>query len=349
MRNTIYRIAGDSISVANKISSIFHGSSPDTSSIVLFNPSVMTENIGDQIIMRYCRDILCQLFPDSKCIDVSTHEIPSEALLHEIQATDLRFVCGTNLLTSHIEKWWNWRLPDGFRKKLQYRNVILFGVGWNSYQDECSDYTRMIYKSLLHPSFFHSVRDQYSADKLRKAGIKNVLNTGCPTMWRFTPSFCKSIPAAKAKSVITSVTDYRRDIDADNAMLRILKNNYDTIYIWLQGKKDAEYLSMLHVPDHSVLIDSIDAFDEKLVSGEVDYVGTRLHAGIYALNHQVRSIVIGVDNRSAEIASDTGLPVIERSRISAELDGRIHSDWKTEIQLKQRNIDSFIQQFKEVS
>lgn len=165
-------------------------------------------------------------------------------------------------------------------------------------------------------------------------------------MWRFTPSFCKSIPSTKAKSVITSVTDYRKDMDADNAMLRILDRNYDTIYIWLQGKKDLEYLSTLNVPDHSVIIDSIDAFDEKLVSGEIDYVGTRLHAGIYALNHQVRSIIIGVDNRSLEIASDTRLPVIDRSRMNVELEDRIRSDWKTMIQLKQKNIDSFIQQFK---
>lgn len=346
MKNTIYKIAGGSINVANKASSLFHGSSVDTSRIVLFNPSLLTDNIGDQIIIRYCRDILCQLFPDSKFIDVSTHVIPSEALLPTIQSADLKLVCGTNILTSYIEKWWNWRLSDGFRKKLQYRTVVLFGVGWNSYQGECSDYTRMIYKSLLHPSLFHAVRDQYSADRLTKAGIKNTLNTGCPTMWRFTPSFCKSIPSTKAKSVITSVTDYRKDMDADNAMLRILDRNYDTIYIWLQGKKDLEYLSTLNVPDHSVIIDSIDAFDEKLVSGEIDYVGTRLHAGIYALNHQVRSIIIGVDNRSLEIASDTRLPVIDRSRMNVELEDRIRSDWKTMIQLKQKNIDSFIQQFK---
>ena len=256
------------------------------------------------------------------------------------------FVCGTNLLTSHIEQWWNWRLPDGLRRKLKYRNVILLGVGWKNYEDKCSDYSRMIYRCILNPSILHSVRDSYTEEKLKAAGIKNVINTGCPTMWRLTPEFCASIPHSKAKNVITTVTDYRRDAEHDNQMLDILSRNYETVYLWIQGRSDEEYLQSLRLPTNLQLIPaSLDAYERYLTKVNVDYVGTRLHAGIFALNHHIRSVIVAVDNRATEMARDTNLMGVQRKDIASELEKWIVSSWETKIKIKQDNINQFREQF----
>ena len=314
--------------------------------IVVFNTAENTDNLGDFIIMQYCKEYLWQLF---KCnyINISTHKVPSPKEEEVVKETKYKFVCGTNLMTSHIEEWWNWRLPDGFRKKMNYRNVILLGVGWWGYQDECSDYSKLIYRSLLNPCILHSVRDHYTEKKLRAAGIKNVINTGCPTMWNLTPEFCTEIPCRKAENVITTLTDYRQDVKNDNIMLQILSENYTNIYLWLQGRQDEQYLKMLDLPFNVIIIPrDLEAYERRLIQGNVDYVGTRLHAGIFALNHKVRSIIVAVDNRAIEIAKDTNLPIVRRERIADELYKKINAVDHTVIKIPLENIKKFKDQFK---
>jgi polysaccharide pyruvyl transferase WcaK-like protein len=60
-----------------------------------------------------------------------------------------------------------------------------------------------------------------------------------------------------------------------------------------------------------VLPPGIASFEDALDDGD-DYVGTRLHAGIRALQRGNRATVVVIDNRAAELAADTGLPVIPR-------------------------------------
>ena len=99
----------------------------------------------------------------------------------------------------------------------------MLGVGWSVYQDTCSDYSRMIYRTMLNPWVPHSVRDQYALNKLRQAGFRNVINTGCLATWAPTPEFCREIPTQKARHAVTTITDYRRDPERDNEILAILR------------------------------------------------------------------------------------------------------------------------------
>lgn len=343
VRNAANEVIGKGLQLYNRVPYTMRR---DSNQIVVFNTSVSTDNLGDFIIMHYCNQALHEMFGERKYIDISTHQIPSAADEKIVIETKYKFVCGTNLLTSHIEQWWNWRLPDGLRGKLPYRNVILMGVGWGTYQDECSNYSKLIYRSLLNPSVLHSVRDQYTEEKLKAAGIKNVINTGCPTMWKLTPDYCAEIPYEKARKVVTTVTDYRQDITQDNLMLQILSRNYETVYLWLQGKYDGEYLKLLDIPANVVIIPrNLQAYVNYLVPGEIDYVGTRLHAGIFALNHKVRSIIIAVDNRAIEIAKDTNLTILRRENILFELEQKILSPKASAIRINTKNIQRFKAQF----
>ena len=319
----------------------------DNGTVIRFDTSLGTDNLGDYIIMHYCGKILDGLFPDYSFINIGTHLMPTGEQEETVKQTKYKFVCGTNLLTSNIEHHWRWILPDGVRRKRNYRNAILLGVGWGEYQEECSDYSRMIYRTMLNPCVLHSVRDQYTLEKLHNAGFKNVINTGCPTTWALTPEFCKEIPVKKANEVVTTITDYRRDPERDSEMLAILSRNYDHIHLWLQGRHDEEYLQTLNVPANLTTIPaSLAAYEEVLRKGGVDYVGTRLHAGIHALNHKIRSIILAVDNRATEMGRDVNLPVIQRNLIGEELEKKIQSDFATEIRINQENIDRFQAQFR---
>jgi polysaccharide pyruvyl transferase WcaK-like protein len=340
----LWGAVGQSVWALNKLAFSLQN---DNGKLIRFDTALGTDNLGDYIIMHYCNKILDELFPDYQSIHISTHLMPAKEQEEAVKKTKYKFVCGTNLLTSNIEHHWRWILPDGVRQKMKFSNVILLGVGWGEYQEACTDYSRMIYRAMLNPNLLHSVRDQYTMEKLQQAGFNNIINTGCPTTWALTPEFCRDIPTKKSKDVVTTITDYRRDIEKDNEMLSILSRNYDHIYLWIQGKYDEEYLKTLNIPENlSTIPANLDAYEEILARGGVDYVGTRLHAGIYALNHKIRSIILAVDNRATEMGRDVNLPVIQRNEMEKTLEQKIQSEFITDIKIKQDNIESFKAQFR---
>lgn len=177
-KKVLWNMAGQSVKLVNRLTFPLQ---KDDKTLIRFDTAIGTDNLGDNIIMYYCNKVLDELFPNYSVLPVGTHRVPTPEQEQNINHAKYKIVCGTNLLTSHIEHHWRWILPEGFRQKWHYRNVILLGVGWGEYQEECSDYSRMIYRAMLNPRVLHSVRDEYTLEKLHRAGFRNVINTGCPT------------------------------------------------------------------------------------------------------------------------------------------------------------------------
>ena len=227
-----------------------------------------------------------------------------------------------------------------------YRNTLLMGVGFDSAIPEFDDYTIKLFQTIFSKKGIHSVRDSFSENMLRRMGIQNVLNTGCPTMWRLTPEYCATIPTQKAKNVVCTLTDYCRDEINDRMMLNILLKSYQTVYFWLQGRDDLEYICSLGYEDKVSLVQSdLPSFDAILEQPDLDYVGTRLHAGIRALNKRHRSLIVSIDNRAECIHADTGLPIIPRKDISEMLEQRITEEIYSKITMPEKKISQWLEQF----
>ncbi len=314
--------------------------------IVEFNTSLVTENNGDAIIMSYCDEILRKLFQDSFFISIPTHEhifIPSYKFIIK---SDHQFVCGTNLLTSKMNRYAQWKI--GLHDSVFLKNAILMGVGWWEYQNTPNLYTRAILRRVLNDKYYHSVRDAYTEKMLKSIGISNVINTGCPTMWKLVPEFCKKIPQKKSPSVVATVTNYRPNVSRDRKMFDVLLKSYETVYVWIQAFEDIGYLKEIGVWEKvKIVTPQLSEYDRLLDTENVDYCGTRLHAGVRALNHGRRSLIVAVDNRAFEIHKDTNLPIIQEKEIGDNLEERLNVGWKTEIVLPQNNIDFWLGQFKE--
>ena len=73
-------------------------------------------------------------------------------------------------------------------------------------------------------------------------------------------------------------------------------------------------------------------------------MGTRLHAGVRALQHKKRTLILSVDNRANEIAKDTNLPVISRDNLAA-IASWINSKYETKIKIPVDNINQWKNQF----
>jgi polysaccharide pyruvyl transferase WcaK-like protein len=262
-----------------------------------------------------------------------------------VKHCNFSFVGGTNLISSNMNHYNQWKLNlvDG----LFLEDIILVGVGWWQYQQDANFYTRSLLNSVLHHDILHSVRDSYAEAMLRKAGFNNVINTSCATMWRLDEEHCLGITTHKAENVVTTLTDYNKDTTNDLALIQLLNKSYKKVYIWPQGSGDIEYIKQLGLSKLAeILPPRLESYNRLLENeSSLDFVGTRLHAGVRALQKKRRTIILGIDNRAFEKAKDFNIKVCARDQLDS-LKALIHSDFATEIDLPTENIARWKRQFQ---
>lgn len=316
--------------------------------ILIYEPNVLSENIGDFIIIDAVKEHLYSIFPNGMFFSAITQDKMPKRTYALNQLCDYSFVGGTNILSSRMRRQRPWRIKD----TSYIDNLILMGVGWADYQKAPDLYSIFLFKRLLNKDMLHSVRDSYTAKKLISAGITNVINTGCPTMWNLTENHCSKIPSKKAENVLFTLTDYSQDIKNDKLLINLLKQNYKKVFFWPQGSKDMEYIQQISDLDGIELVGgNLNSYNALLedTSMELDYIGTRLHGGIRALQKFRRSIIIVIDNRAREKAHDFNLNVIERTDIDNNLVTLINSTFFTKINIDLKNINIWKRQFNEKS
>lgn len=314
--------------------------------VVYYDPGLGTLNAGDQIISESARRYLEPLFEDCFSVNLSSHQATSFRYRRHLRESRETFVLGSNLLKAGMLfgfRQWDVSLLD----TLQISKCVLVGCGWQTYQKNVDLYSKSLYRHLLSNERLHSVRDEYTKEKLASFGITNVINTGCATMWGLTPDYCRTIPEDQASDVVVTITDYRKDPEKDASMISQLLKIYDHVYIWPQGNGDETYINDLGFKDKcGLLAPTLAAYDAFLkCHTDVDYVGTRLHGGIRALQHGRRTMIIAIDNRAREMGANYGLPVHERDDMSS-LTNIVAKPFTTDIRIDEDSINRFLGQFK---
>lgn len=311
--------------------------------ITIFDTSIASDNLGDGIIMDAVTTHLRELFPQDKFVNVPTHIPLNSQNRSDIKNTDIGFVGGTNLLCANWLLKAQWKV--GIRDLFYVPNTVLMGVGWKFYQRPTEFVTAIFLKKLLSKNYIHSVRDAYTEQRLKAIGMDNVINTTCPTLWKLTPEHCAAIPSKRAPHVMTTVTAYRHDPELDKKWLEVLLASYDKIYLWPQMQGDAEYVAAMNFDKKiEVLEPTLAAYDNALATLDVDFLGTRLHGGIRALQHKRRTLIIEVDNRAVEIARDIKLPTVKRDDVEG-IKKWINSDTPTILSQPWENISHWKSQF----
>lgn len=321
---------------------------PDSSSypsrpqIAVFDTAASSRNLGDLVIMDAVRRQLRKTVPEAFFVTVPTHDFLSIEGRKLVEQSALSIVGGTNLLCSQIQAYNQWKVR--WRDTIWLKDVVLLGVGWWQYQKPANRRTRIFQQRVLSHYLPHSLRDEYSASQLRKSGFENVLNTSCVTLWDIEPAVQQQIPARKASSVVTTLTDYKPDPGKDGLMLEVLRRRYDEVLVWIQGAGDYAYIRELGVHGLTIVDPQLEAYDEVLQSSrDLDYIGTRLHAGVRAMLHRRRAMILGVDNRATEIARDIALPVMERDGSLESLEKWIDGENPTVLNLPWDKIDEWRQ------
>lgn len=326
-----------------------------TERILVFDTSQTSENLGDYIIMDSVNKELHDLFPDDLLIRTTTHDTVGKFAYSWGSRTKLKFLGGSNLLSGRFtgRNVAQWRF--GFRDARRLNDIVGLALGWQSYRE----FTRlidqpfvlaqkMLYKKSLSSRYLHSVRDSYTQKKLEEYGFRSI-NTSCVTMWRLDTESLKQLPLRQSDKVVTTITDYRNNgeyVKVYEKMLATLLEMYKQVSLWIQAPPDKDLIDKLNIKDKSrikFINPSLEAYDEAL-SGEVDYIGTRLHAGIRALQHKRRALIVEVDNRATEIAKDTNLPTLPMKDID-KLKDIIQKPNPIDLQIPFAEIERWKQQF----
>ena len=313
--------------------------------ISVLDTGIATYNIGNQIIMDAVRKELDDMFPESFMVSLPPEDIKRHSLKYNA-SSPITFVGGTNLLNSDIRKYRQWDLS--FCNIMRLKGLVLMGCGWWQYEHAgTTPYTRWALHKVLSDKYLHSVRDSYTEKRLKDIGICSV-NTGCPTLWRIDDAVLSSIPVKKSQKAVFTVTDYHRDPERDSRMLDILSEEYSELWFFPQGTGDIQYMRDLGRLDGMKLLPPrLAKYDSLLETGGVDYVGTRLHAGIRALQKGRRSFIIGIDNRAAEMQKDFGLPVTPANDIRS-IGRLIEGDYLLHLKIPFDNISRWKKQFSQL-
>lgn len=313
--------------------------------ISVMDTSISSYNLGNQIIMESVLEIIDELFPDDFLFNLPWEGAISKVAHCYLRKSDHVLFGGTNSLSSHMLKYkqMSFRLRDLFR----FNDLTLLGMGWWQYQNKPDIYTRMFIRRLLSNKNIHSVRDEYTKKMLNSIGVSAVVNTCCPTTWKLTAAHCSFIPTKKAKNVTVTLTDYNKSRVTDQLLLDALLDSYENIYYWTQGAGDLAYIESFHKHKGRIKLipPKLNKFDQLLDSEDCDYVGTRLHAGIRAIQRKKRTLILAVDNRATEISEDVSLNVKPRGDISA-IQGFISGHYETRLKIPFDEINRWKAQFQ---
>lgn len=283
---------------------------------IIFDPSIGSFNKGDKIISEAVNAQINALLPQHELVRLSIHQPLGRIHRLALASANLKIVGGSNVASGVMHAFlrqnrWNLKVQDFSSVK----NYIYMGAGWAGEKPKSNTLGRHFLGFSAPSPALHSFRDSRALSNAEALGLHNAINTACPTMWDLQeePSRCTT-----AKCVVTTLTDNKRHERSDRAMLESLLKLYDKVYIWFQGLGDKDYFESLGVrgvqPLPLDLEDYTSFLHEKSV--DVEYVGTRLHGGIRALQCGVKTTIFAVDHRAIDMAKDFALPVFSYSEIS---------------------------------
>lgn len=323
----------------------FSNKSLDNNSFANICVGKLTNNLGDEIIEESCKEFLETLNIYNNIF--SSHKRFSPLKFSSYRKFKYWIIGGSNILGNR--KYRPGQLPFGLITTIVYRpQLLMLGCGWIDESERVDLYSRLKIKLLYPKNFPHSVRDSKTKNLLESIGYKNIYNTSCPTIWNLPSNINSLLPSKKSSACVFTLTDYRKDYKRDNELIRIICSNYDEIYFWPQGSLDTQYLSELVAKNNlsnqfkniRIIPRDLKSFDKLLEEKKIDYIGTRLHGGIRALQNYKRTIIIAIDNRASGIGKDNNLCILDRKKIFSGLETLIYK-FENKIQINYQIIDSY--------
>jgi len=323
-----------------------------------------TLNLGDQIVRESINEILFRLFGNEENVVVlnfSSHQPLScvhRRFINVLRRNSIKMVftlSGGNAFHfgytpfAFFNQW-----SISFLDVIYVRDVILFGAGTSTplrvthpKSDIMIIYSKYFWRKILNNEFIHAVRDEESKRLLISLGFNNVKNLGCPSLWKLNQEHIRYIPKQKADAVVMTLNSLYPS-KKDVKLVELLSDIYRDVYFWPQGYTDIYYIKLINSrisKPIKIIPPNLDAYDNFMKIQDVDYVGVRVHAGIRALHHKKRSIIIAIDHRALSWNKSFGLPTISREKVEL-LQDIIINPIEVNIKIPEAEVKEYLIAFK---
>ncbi len=298
--------------------------------IAFINPSLSTRNVGDLFIEDSAKRIL--RYDAEHSIDIDPRKPLTSESIDRINQCDAAVILGTNLWYRRVYEEGRWMIS---RKELAQIRVpiIPLGVGTtrhrhedNSFDPESLDLLLAIHDRCQ----LASVRDLRTLEALAEAGIKNVVMTGCPTLFRSLEGEWHLNAKPTQRLIVTVRKGQKRNV---RLLLKHLRAQGWDVLIAAQQEKDTFFRRAIPFLQPSTrtlyqfrLQPYLDCAKEFFGA-----IGWRLHGNMLHLAHGNPAVFFANCSRAESFCQSFGLPCVvaeDHERIPEaaieETIGRLH-------------------------
>jgi hypothetical protein len=287
--------------------------------VILLNPALGSTNLGDYVIEKGIKSVF-ESWNVPFFAELSTHRTWTAEEAKIAKEADYFILGGSNLLTTSLFPLSHTQWKIGLSEFLILRDkTILFGPGWRKDEGDLTYFTSRLYALLMAKDSPQLVRDGVSRQRLLKTG-REIVNSSCPTLFRIQ-DVEENLNCIGNTTVVVALSGNIKNVDQDKKILKIACLNYKKVKLFPQGiydpvypeYSDETYFRELGL-DYEILEASLEDFSRELMTGS-HYFGTRLHGGIFAMQHGNPSTIIDVDTRAQNIFTGSGYDVLQREKL----------------------------------
>jgi len=275
-----------------------------------------SRNLGDSVIVNAIK-LIFGSWNIPFLAEFSTHRQWTTEEVKIAKCADYFIVGGSNLLTSSLFPLSHTQWKIGVKEFLLLRNkTILFGPGWQGDNADLTLFTSSLYSLLMAKDSPQLVRDGVSKERLLKTN-REIVNSSCPSLFRIQ-EVKENLKSIGNTTVVVALSGNIKNIEQDKIILDIALSNYKKVKLFPQGVNDAEYSDKIYFRElglnYERLNASLEDFSRELETGS-HFFGTRLHGGIFAMQHGNPSTIIDIDTRARNLFIGSGYEVLERKNL----------------------------------
>lgn len=277
-------------------------------SLAFINPRLTTTNVGDLFIEDSAKRLL--KFDPAASIDIDPRRPLTRFEIEQINRTEAAVIVGTNLWYRALPRPGRWCLTAEQLKQIRVP-IIPLGMGTtrhagedNGFEAETLEQLRIIHDRCA----LASVRDQRTAEALAEAGIKNVVLTGCPTLYRsLRPDWQLRWRPERRRVVVTVRYGQRRNV---RRLVRILREMGLQPIVAAQQRHDL--FLRRSVPLLQRRVPTVFRFDLRPYLRLVEHcrgaIGWRLHGNMLHLASGNPAVFFANCSRAQSFCATFGLP-----------------------------------------
>ena len=280
--------------------------------IAFINPRLSTANVGDIFIEDSVKRILD--FDPERSVDIDPRKPLNPGDIERINQCDVAVIVGTNLWYQQVRKPNRWLISVDELKQIKIPFVPL-GVGTTQHRSEVDSFrfdeeTVALLRQIHDMCEASSARDPRTYETLQKAGISNVVMTGCPTLYRSLKPHWTLNQKQTDKIVVTARKGQDRNLQI--IMKELVRRGKQPV-IAAQKKNDL-YCAKRRFPLYRPGPESLYKFDIKpyqsLVEKAYGAIGWRLHGNMFHLAHGNPTMFFANCSRCLSFSEAFGLPCI---------------------------------------